>query len=460
MKSLQALLNLFNLSSQHDLNITHVTLDSRAVKPGTLFCAVKGLQQDGHDFINEAQSRGASAIFCERETGFSYDSLFVMPNLYHRLGMLADFFYDAPSKHLKIIGVTGTNGKTSVTHYIAELLHLMGEKAAVIGTVGNGLWGNLIEGERTTPDVLSLHQMFRAYLNQGATWLAMEVSSHALDQNRVDSVRFYAAIFTNLSQDHLDYHHTMEAYGAAKAKLFHKPELKLAVLNAEDSFSKTLVKTLPLTTTCLFYEPIPASLKTQLIGAFNRSNLSAALTCLAASGFSMQILKTRAALLHPVKGRMEGLRYPGCPLIVIDYAHTPDALAKALEALKDLQKKIWVVFGCGGDRDPGKRPLMAKAAERHADKIIVTEDNSRFEPIEKIFADIRAGFQYPAHAHYIIDRKSAIIFALEHAKPDEVILLAGKGHETYLDAQGVKTYFDERDVISLALGTLNQSATK
>ncbi len=435
MKTLKQILNALNLTIDVDIDILAITTDSRQVRPGTLFCAVKGQDLNGHDFIPDAIARGASAVLSEKE----------IPDLYHRLGALADFFYDEPSLHLKVIGVTGTNGKTSTTHYIAELLYLLGEKAAVIGTVGNGVWGNIVEGERTTPDVLSLHKLLREFVDHGAKWVVMEVSSHALNQNRVDGVRFYGAIFTNLTQDHLDYHKTMAAYGQAKAKLFARPELKIAVFNAEDPLSQTLIKNTPLTCQCFFYNSEPV-VQTNLLGRFNVSNLNAAFSMLGAAGFSLMHLQQRAALLHPVKGRMEGLRYPNRPLIVIDYAHTPDALEKAILALKDYGKKIWVVFGCGGDRDPMKRPLMAKAAETFADEVIVTEDNSRTESIEQIFADIRAGFTRP-HP-FMEDRTKAIHFALAQARPEDIILLAGKGHETYMDKDGVKTHYDERKILT------------
>ncbi len=436
MKSLQSLLALFHLHTDHNIEITAVTTDSRKVKPGTLFCAVKGHTLDGHDFIEDAKARGASAVLTEKE----------VPGLYHRLGELADFFYDQPSKHLKLIGVTGTNGKTSTTHYLAELLYLIGEKSAVIGTVGNGPWGHLLEATNTTPDVITLHQLLREYVNTGIKWVVMEVSSHALDQNRIDAARFFGAIFTNLTQDHLDYHKTMAAYGAAKAKLFQHPELKIAVFNEEDPFSKTIIKGTSLSCQCFFYNS-QACCETKLLGKFNISNLNAALTLLAATGFSLMELQQRAALLHPVKGRMEGIYYPNMPLVVIDYAHTPDALTNAITALKDYSKKIWVLFGCGGDRDPMKRPLMAKAVEALADEIIVTEDNSRSENIDTIFVDIRKGFMHPEKVHFIADRTEAIYFVLKHAKPEDIVLLAGKGHETYMEKHGQKSHYDEREIV-------------
>jgi len=451
MKSLKSILALFQLDTNHDVPITDITLDSRLVKPGTLFCAVKGHHFDGNAFIENALKKGAAAVLCENPEQTNLDkNVFVIPNLYHQLGNIANFFYDEAASRLNLIGVTGTNGKTSITHYLAELLYLIGENSAVIGTVGNGLWGKLETAERTTPDVFSLHKLLRQFVDQGAKWVAMEVSSHALTQNRVDGLKFYGAIFSNLTQDHLDYHKTMKAYGNAKAKLFERPELKIAVLNHDDPFSETLVKRLPLKTRCEFYDATPIA-KTKLLGQFNISNVNAAITLLAASGFSLAELKMRAALLHPVKGRMETLRYPDTPLVVIDYAHTPDALIKAIQTLKEYAKPLWVVFGCGGDRDPSKRPLMATAVEQHADHIIVTEDNSRSESIENIFTDIRTGFTNPDQMQFIPDRTEAIQFALKHAKANDIILLTGKGHETYMEKNGNKTHYDEREVVQKIL---------
>lgn len=454
MKPLASLLQLLNITTDLNLTVTSLVTDSRKVEPGSLFCALKGLTTDGHDFIDAAFAKGANAVLCERlpanTSSYVQEKIFVIPDLYHKMGMLADFFYDHPSKQVKLIGVTGTNGKTSTSHYIAQLLYLLGEKAAVIGTAGNGLWGQLTESTHTTPDVVSLHKSLRGFVNQGAKWVVMEVSSHALEQNRLDGIDFYGAVFTNLTQDHLDYHKTMIAYGAAKTKLFHRPELKIAVLNQEDAFSQMIIKKIPLTTQCFFYDDAP-KIKTQLLGAFNASNVNAALTILAAAQLPIQELTTRAALLQPVKGRMEGLYYPNAPLVVIDYAHTPDALAKAISALKASHKKIWVVFGCGGDRDTSKRPLMAKAAEALADQIIVTEDNSRTEAIEAIFADIATGFSHLKPVRFIADRTEAIRFALNQADREDIILLAGKGHETYMEKNGKKQHYDEREVVAVLL---------
>lgn len=451
MKTLRDLLHSLKLQTESNIEILELTTDSRNVKPGTLFCALKGLTVDGHDFVEDAIKRGASAILCERP--MPYDHVFVVPDLYHRLGRLADFFYEHPSQKLKLIGVTGTNGKTSTSHYLAQLLYLMGEKAALIGTVGNGLWGALSESTHTTPDVLTLHKLLKEFVDQGVTWAVMEVSSHALEQNRVDGAQFHGAVFTNLTQDHLDYHKTMDAYGRAKAKLFERPELKVAVFNEEDFFSQTLIKKLPLSAKAFFYG-CATSIKTNLLGSFNLSNLNATLTLLAACEFPLQELEKRATLLQPVKGRMEGIRYEKAPLIVIDYAHTPDALSKAIGALKNYPK-IWVIFGCGGDRDPTKRPLMAKAVENLADEIIVTEDNSRLEAVQSIFADIRKGFSAPEKVHFIEDRTQAIGFALSQAHPEDIILLAGKGHETYLDKNNQKIHYDEREIIASFLKPKN-----
>ena len=392
------------------------------------------------------------------------------------MGYLAVYFYGHPSKKLKVIGVTGTNGKTSITHYLAQYIHLMGKKAAVMGTVGNGLWGHLQEATQTTPDVISIQEMLRDFVDQGVEYVAMEVSSHALAQNRVEGVYFCAAIFSNLTQDHLDYHGDMQHYAEEKAKLFAWPGLKYAIINHDDAHAVTMVSQAGPKTQCFlcseqvhdapfyftseithtdsgqnfnFYTPQgKALIKTQLLGEFNITNLILTMTTLMALGLDLDLLARLSIFVRPVMGRMETLRSPHLPLIVIDYAHTPDALEKVLKSLQLYQKTIWVVFGCGGNRDRGKRPQMAKIAEFYADHVIVTEDNSRLEKIAAIFADIRAGFCYPDQINFVANRTQAIHYALKHATANDIILLAGKGHETYLDKQGVKHHYDERSVVA------------
>lgn len=463
------------------IGVEDLCLDSRKVRPGFLFCALKGESFDGHLFIREALEAGAAAVLCEtRPDSLKEEGVPVVaiPALYQKLGGLADYFYDHPSSKLKMMGVTGTNGKTSTTHYLAQYLHLMGKKSAVIGTVGNGVWGHLTETDCTTPDVISLHKTLARFVAERVEYVAMEVSSHALAQNRVDGVRFETAIFTNLSRDHLDYHKDMQHYAEAKAKLFAHPELKYAIINDDDLYAPLMIRSLPSGARCVMVSPskheegrdhfVFASnvvhsdaltsfqwyspwgqfpVKINLIGEFNVANIMMSITALSLMGPPAEELARLSFFIQPVLGRMEPLRLPKLPLIIIDFAHTPDALEKALQSLQLYDKTIWLVFGCGGNRDPGKRPLMAKIAEYYADHVIVTEDNSRMEDIEDIFADIRQGFQYPNNITFIEDRTDAIFYALKEAAREDIILLAGKGHETYLDRAGHKTKYDEREVV-------------
>ncbi len=502
MKTLQVLATFLKLPVVphfQNIEVSHVCVDSRQVKAGSVFCALKGAAADGHAFIEQALRQGAVAILVEglptvrdegphdlyhkafdlygnKMTATAQVPILVVPDLYHRVGALADYFYDHPSKNLKVIGVTGTNGKTSTTHYLAQYLHLMGIKAAVVGTVGNGVWGRLQESTHTTPEVVSLHALLHQFVLEGVQYVAMEVSSHALSQNRVDGVHFYAAIFTNLTQDHLDYHGDMQQYAEAKAKLFGRPHLKYAILDGDDPYAQQMLKAAGPKTKCILYSQVQqvspyyfaqdithtesgqsfgfycdlghAQVKTQLLGEFNIANLLASITSLMACGFEMETLTRLSSFIRPVLGRMETIRSSNLPLVVIDYAHTPDALEKVLQSLQLYHKTLWVVFGCGGNRDRGKRPQMAKIAEYYADHVIVTEDNNRLEPIEDIFAEIRVGFCYPRKVHFLAQRTDAIRYALKHAKPTDIVLLAGKGHETYLDKLGHKTHYDEREIVA------------
>ena len=476
MKTLQVLATYLNIHYEHpiDFELVHLSIDSRTIKPGDVFCAYQGAASDGHDYVEMAIAQGAVLILAERAVACTVPTL-VVPDLHARLSALADWFYDSPSKHLKVIGVTGTNGKTSTTHYLAQFLHLLGFKVAITGTVGNGVWGALSESTHSTPSAISLQRQLADFVAQSVDYAIVEVSSHALEQQRVADIHFISAVFTNLTQDHLDFHKTMDAYAATKARLFAWPNLKTVILNKDDPQHLTMVKGVKLHTKVYYYSiaehddsltyaddlTLDAQglsfhlhsfagkvlVKTQLLGSFNVSNLLAALTTLLSLNFSLSEMAKLSILVHPVKGRMEVLRYPNLPLTVIDYAHTPDGLDKALVTLKAYQKPVWVVFGCGGNRDAQKRAIMASIAENLADQVIITEDNSRKENPEVIFADIFKGFKKPEAVHLIPARADAITYALTHAPKDAIILLAGKGHETYLDTQGQKIHFDERDVV-------------
>ncbi len=456
--------------------IKHLTLDSRSCEKGSLFFAVQGTQKDGHQFRLDAIKNGCSAVFCEPFPLSPLDKkkfenlaipILSIPNLREKLGIFANRFFPLKSK-LNLIGVTGTNGKTSVTHFIAQALTHLKQSCGVIGTLDNtGL---------TTPDRLVLGEL----LHSLPQTVAMEVSSHALDQNRVADLPFQMAIFTNLSHDHLDYHHTLEAYAAAKAKLFALPSLKYAVLNQDDAhysfFKNALTPTATLLTYSLHSKKADIYLltgadsaqgdseisihtpegeihsKIQLWGDFNLSNILAVTAALIHLKYSPTDIQTALETLTPPKGRLEKIVLANQATAVIDYAHTPDALEKILIALKKhTHNRLICLFGCGGDRDRSKRPKMAAIAEKYASFTILTEDNSRFEDPEQIFQDIYQGFS-PAFkksgAYQIIpSREHAINAACQMSEAGDVILLAGKGHETYLDIQGQKMTFDERHIL-------------
>jgi UDP-N-acetylmuramoyl-L-alanyl-D-glutamate--2,6-diaminopimelate ligase len=398
-------------------------------------------------------------------------------DLHARLGEIAARYYDHPSQALRVVGVTGTNGKTSTVQLITQALSRLGHTAASIGTLGAGLYGALDEGERTTPDAISVQRLLARFRDQGATHVAMEVSSHALEQGRVGAVGFEVAAFTNLTRDHLDYHGTMEAYGAAKAKLFAFPGLKAAAINVDDAFGRALADGLPgslrvLRTSVggaadvsaadvvtsaegLTFElrtPCGAhAIRSALLGRFNVANLLAVVACLGALGEPFARIVEAVQALTPVNGRMNRLGGDGRhPLVVVDYAHTPDALEQALTALRaHCAGRLVCVFGCGGERDAGKRPQMGAIAERLADVAIVTDDNPRGENGDVIVAQILGGMRRAAAVER--DRATAIGMAIAQAGADDVVLIAGKGHETYQEGPAGKRPFDDLAVARAAL---------
>ena len=456
----------------------HMTADSRLVKAGSVFVAYKGEAADGREFIPQAIENGASAVIWE-QADFTWRDEWQVPNqaivdLKKQIGQIASEFYGQPSQHLWMIGVTGTNGKTTCTHWLAQAFGALNKKAAVVGTLGNGiLSAGLTETKNTTPDSILLHQMLADYLSQQASMVAMEVSSHGLDQGRVNGVSFDIAVFTNLTRDHLDYHGDMQAYAAAKKKLFAWDGLKVAVLNRDDAFglevAKELkaqgkrvltygleksiandadisVKSLELTEQGMHLEvqtPFgDAVIGAGVVGRFNAYNLLAVLATLLASNVSLNDAVKALSTLKPVAGRMQQYGGGGLPLVVIDYAHTPDALEQVLKSLRAQTKgQLVCVFGCGGDRDSGKRPLMGKVASELADKVIVTSDNPRNELPAEIIKAVMNGVKQNAIS--IESRADAIARAIENAQAGDVILLAGKGHENYQEIAGVKYPFSD-----------------
>lgn len=453
-----------------------IRCDSRQVRPGEVFAAFPGNSSDGRRFIAQAIANGAAAVVWEAD-GFAWDANWRVANiavsgLRDKLGALAAQVYGDPSAHMWVSGVTGTNGKTSCTHWIASAMSRLGRPTAVIGTLGTGFPGALSDAERTTPDAASLQEQLAALRARGAIGVSMEVSSHGLDQGRVNGVRFGAALFTNLSRDHLDYHGSMEAYGAAKARLFAYPGLRYAVVNVDDAYGARLDRTIDRTRVKVLSYGLGqgdiaghdldlssrgmrleirtrwgnAVVRSQLLGAFNAANLLGVFGVLLTAGVTPHDAGDVLSEVEPVSGRLQLLRLPGKPLVVIDYAHTPDALEKVLETLRPLVPagaRLLCVFGCGGDRDPGKRPLMGEVATRLSDLAVVTSDNPRSEAPLAIIEDIVAG----AHASYHVeaDRALAIQYALAQASANDIVVIAGKGHETYQEIDGQRLPFSDID---------------
>lgn len=453
----------------------HMTADSRQVKTGSVFVAYKGEAADGRHYIEQAIKNGAEAVVWE-QPGFNWDASWQVPNqgvdhLKQKVGEIASEFYGQPSQQLWMIGVTGTNGKTTCTHWLAQAFSALNKKAAVIGTLGNGiLSAGLSETKNTTPDSILLHEMLADYLHQKAEVVAMEVSSHGLDQGRVNGVAFDIAVFTNLTRDHLDYHGDMATYANAKKKLLEWDGLKVAVLNGDDEFGAEVaaelkaknrrVLTYGMTnkscdvlaesvefsehgiTLSVITPSGKATVLVNVVGQFNAYNLLAVLTTLLASDVSLKDAIKALAILKPVTGRMQ--QYGGglMPLVVVDYAHTPDALEQVLKSLRAQTKgQLICVFGCGGDRDSGKRPLMGKVASELADRVVVTSDNPRSESSSAIIQAVMDGVKQNAIS--IENRADAISHAIKNAQSGDVILLAGKGHENYQEIAGVKYRFSD-----------------
>jgi len=463
-----------------EVAIRHLVLDSRQVEPGDLFVALRGERHDGHDHVVDALGRGAVAVLAERPVTGASVPIVVVPALRERLGALAARYYGDPGDGLYCVGVTGTNGKTSIAHYLADLATRVGLPAGYIGTIGWGLIGALGSADLTTPDPITVQRQLAALRDQSCRWAVLEVSSHALTQERVRSVPFRAAVFSNLSRDHLDYHVDLDAYGAAKARLFAWPGLELAVINRDDAFGRQLVGQLAAGVRSLGFgrgdESVSRSedvswsglafdatgatgtwhtpwgtapLRLPVHAEFSVANAAAALAVLGAAGVPLEQLAAAAATLAQVPGRMEYFRAPGRAAVVVDFAHTPDALAQVLVTLRPRTVgRLVCVFGCGGDRDKGKRPLMAAAADRVADVLWLTSDNPRSEPADAIIADMRAGLSGHACAHEEPDRRVAIERAIERAGPDDLVLVAGKGHEAYQEIAGVRRPFSDRQLVA------------
>ena len=461
----------------NDVWVTGIATDSRKVHPGDLFVAIRGEAHDGHEFVDAAVGRGAVAVLVERDVRTPGVTTIKSPDSRRAAGRVAARFYDHPSRTLGCIGVTGTNGKTSVTHIAAALLSASGRPAGYGGTLGWGFERHVCAADLTTEDAVAVQRRLANLVASGAEWVAMEVSSHALDQDRVVDVEYDIAVFTNLTRDHLDYHTTMVDYAAAKRRLFDWPTLRAAVVNWDDAQGRIIHRDARRSLDLLRFggtadaelnwselvfddAGIAGTLNTPwgrrtfrlpLFGEFNVANFAAAAGAACLAGASVDAVIDAGSRLTAPPGRMQFVRAAGKPLVVIDFAHTPDALAKALAALRrHAGGNVICVFGCGGDRDRGKRPLMARVVEDVADRAWVTSDNPRSEDPAEIAANIQAGFSGRFTYSVELDRAVAIERAISSARPTDVVLIAGKGHESYQEIAGRRIAFRDIDVVQHA----------
>lgn len=477
---------------EYPVMITGLSSDNRDTKPGDLFISYTGPKIERPNFIADAVKKGVIAVLKESDDETATFEkitasdrvvpIYTIPKLKEKVGIIAARFFQNPSKQLKIIGITGTNGKTSCSQFIARILNQTYRRCGVIGTLGYGVPDELTSGALTTPAPIALQSILADFKKQGMTEVTMEVSSHSLVQHRVAGLSFEAAVFTNLTRDHLDYHGDMENYAQAKRLLFMMPHLKKAIINADDAFGQQLLTEFKTQLTCYAYTTadkisvVPTTyvkhlklhpkgftaqifspwgeseFNSNLLGRFNVSNLLAVLTTLCALGSSFQETIRLLEKLPTVPGRMQSFGGGKQPLVIVDYAHTPDALEKALTALREhCHQKLWCIFGCGGNRDQGKRAEMAQIAEKYSDHVIVTDDNPRFENYKFIMDDILKGFINPAKVTVEHDRKQAIAYAMQHAKTDDCILVAGKGHETYQQIGDIKIPFSDAEEVQKLL---------
>lgn len=494
MKLSELIQGIAELQTDMDRLIHKPCLDSRRIEAGDVFLACAGHTVHGFDYIDTAIAAGASAVLWEPHPEidtlpFSWRTsaegvtipLIAIPNLSQQVGVIADRFYGRPSRMMFVTGITGTNGKTSSSHFLAQILAET-KPCGIIGTLGNGLYGELDTATHTTPDALACHALMADMRAAGASDIVMEVSSHALEQGRVNAVQFDCAVFTNLSHDHLDYHGDMQSYAEAKRRLFDFPDLKFAVINSDDEYGRELAKQISAPTRLLrfgfstpterpdvfasglrltpegvqFHVTTPwgeGEVAANVMGQFNVSNLLAVMSVLLLRGMPFDEVLHKLSHVTPVPGRMECLRQTDKPLVVVDYAHTPDALQQVLAALREhCTGQLWCVFGCGGDRDKGKRPLMGAIADRLADVIVLTNDNPRSESPTAILNDIQTGLTGLSECHIIEDRAAAIAHAIHNAVPGDIVLLAGKGHEDYQLIGGKRLSFSDIDEARKQLG--------
>lgn len=472
----------FDIALDSSLELTDLASDSRGVTKGAAFCAYPGLSVDGRDYIEQALNAGAALILCEaRDSDSIVDQLqdtqvplVLVHDLQYRVGQIANLFFAEPSAEMQVFGVTGTNGKTSCCYLFAQAFEQLGLQAAVMGTIGYGKIGALNSATHTTPDAITVHRQLAELRDQGVTQVCMEVSSHALHQGRVAGVQFYATAFTNLSHDHLDYHGTMQAYSEAKQLLFSAFSSELAIINADDECGQAILEIANADFVVsygdggdVFADEIIASpeglhlvveangldfeLQTPLVGLVNVPNVLLLVSALLALSTPLDDIQRIAAQLRPAPGRMQLTTSTNQPSVVVDYAHTPDALQKALISVREhCQGRLWCVFGCGGDRDAEKRPVMGDIATRFADVAVVTNDNPRTEDPQKIAEQIIAAMD--ADTHVILDRAAAIEYAISSAQETDWVLVAGKGHEATQTIGSQVLPFSDQQKVEQALG--------
>lgn len=480
-----------------DIDVTGLTNDSRKVMSGYVFVAIPGAHHHGLSYLQDVMAKGAQIVLYDPahvpdEINLLTQNypLVAVANLDAKLGVIAAKFYGQPSQKLAVLGITGTNGKTSCSQFLGQVL----DHCGIIGTLGWGVWGDLVMTGYTTPDALATQAMLAEFVQQGLETVAMEVSSHGLAEGRVNGVRFKGVVLTNISRDHLDFHGTMDAYIATKLSLFTKADTEFAVINLDDALSEHFIQAIPSQVTIWGYSrqarsrtdmqvvsaanicPLQDGLsfdlkyaeqvcvvKVPFYGAFNVENLLAVATVLLALGFDLQTIAEKLMRLQVVHGRMQrfgGLAATGRvqPLIFIDYAHTPDALEKVLQSTREhCQRQLWVVFGCGGERDTGKRAQMGSVAEQYADHVVITNDNPRTEDPQRIMQDILSGCASLEHITVIPDRAAAIEFAFSRMTAGDCLLIAGKGHENYQEIGTQKIPFSDAGVVEqlLARGQLS-----
>ncbi len=471
----------------HDVEIHNVRYDSRKVTQGDLFIAIRGLQSDGHRYLQDVVRKKVKAVIIEDNAALP-DSLcmhegvvkIVVPDTRKALSRVSANFFRHPSKEMRVIGVTGTNGKTTTTHLIASVVKTSGKKPGVIGTIEYRIGDEVFDARHTTPESYELHEMLRKMVDAGCSHVIMEVSSHALEQHRVDDVNYSSAVFTNLTQDHLDYHDSMESYFTAKQRLFRLLDgSSVAVTNADSEHGMKMVAgtkaevmsygtkhaadfrahdiqaTMHSTALTVKHNTGETVVSSRLVGRFNVSNILAAYACAYAENFDTKEIKNGIEQLRGVRGRFETVASPdpdgsGGWIAVIDYSHTPDALENVLTAIREIKPetgRVTTVFGCGGDRDRAKRPVMGSIAQRLSDRVIVTSDNPRTEDPEKIIDDIMKGIDASTRVLREVDRRRAIESALSKAGRNDVILIAGKGHETYQILGEKRIHFNDREIV-------------